>query len=113
MELRCYVPYFCPMGTTTFDQWEEASFDHPATKPEWYRAHGFAERWNSLGLSDSVIVEYMTRLFLDPDCLKRYSLDQVAQGIWFLIGESSPARSAHALLQPTIPVLKGLNASMP
>src|SRR5438270_9147366 len=48
----------------------------------------------------------MTRLFLRPDCLKAYSLEQVAQAIWFLVGESSPARSAHAVVKPDVPVHK-------
>jgi hypothetical protein len=31
--------------------------------------------------------------------LKRYSLDQVEQGLWFLIGESSPGHSSKVLLK--------------
>ena len=42
----------------------------------------------------------LTRLFLEPEHLKPYSLAQVAQGIWFLIGESSPGEPSHALIEP-------------
>ena len=94
------------MPTATLEQWVEAVFDHPVGKPEWYWNNDFDERWGELGLSDSVTVEYMTRLFSTPNCLKAYSLEQVAQAIWFLIGESSPAQPAHALLKSDVPLPK-------
>lgn len=94
------------MSTATIEGWVAAVFNHPVSEPEWYWESGFDERWAALGLSDSVTVEYMTRLFLRPDCLKTYSLEQVSQGIWFLIGESSPAQSAHVLLKPDTPLKK-------
>jgi hypothetical protein len=92
------------MTTATFDEWVEAVFDHPLRKPEWYWDNDFDERWGALGLYDSLVVEYMTRLFLGPDLLKCYSPEQVAQGIWFLIGESSPGQSAHTLLKSDVPL---------
>jgi hypothetical protein len=92
------------MPTATFDEWVEAVFDHPVRTREWYWDNDFEERWDALGLSDSVAVEYMTRLFLGPDRLERYSLEQVAQGIWFLIGESSPGQSAYTLLKSNVPL---------
>jgi hypothetical protein len=46
----------------------------------------------------------MTRLFLGAERLDRYSLEQVAQGIWFLIGESSPGQLAHTLLKSNVPL---------
>jgi len=93
------------MPTATFDEWVGAVFDHPLRKPEWYWDNDFDERWGSLELCDSRTVEYMTGLFLDPGRLKRYSLEQVAQGLWFLIGESSPGQSAYALLNSNLPLL--------
>jgi hypothetical protein len=90
------------MQTANFDQWLDAVFDHPVLKREWYWDEDFEDSWNRLELSDQVTVEYMTRLFLGPSCLKKYSLDQVAQGIWFLIGESSPGKSAYALLNSEV-----------
>ena len=94
------------MSIATLERWVEAVFDHPVGKPAWYWDNEFDEQWDALGLSDPVTVEYMTRLFLRPDCLKTYSLEQVAQGIWFLIGESSPAQPAHALVKPEVPLPK-------
>lgn len=92
------------MSAVTFDEWVEAVFDRPLRKPQWYWDDDFDEQWDALGLSDSVAVDYMTRLFLGPDRLERYSLEQVAQGIWFLIGESSPGQLAHTLLKSNVPV---------
>ena len=92
------------MATVTFDEWLEAVFNHPLRKPEWYWNDDFDEHWDALGLFDSLTVDYMTRLFLGPDCLKDYSLEQIAQGIWFLIGESSPGQSAHTLLTSDVPL---------
>jgi hypothetical protein len=100
-QLACHT---WSMPTVTFDEWVEAVFDHPLRNPEWYWDNDFDEHWGALGLFDSVAVEYMTRLFLGPDRLERYSLEQVAQGIWFLIGESSPGQSAHTLLKSTVPL---------
>ena len=90
------------MPIVMFDQWVEAVFEHPLRKPEWYLDSDFDEYWDALGLSDALTVEYLTRLFLDPDQLKRYSLEQVAQAIWFLVGESSPGQSAYALLKSDV-----------
>lgn len=92
------------MPNATVDRWVEAVFDHPFRKPEWYWDSDFDDHWAALGVFDSLAVEYMSRLFLNPDRLKGYSLEQVAQGIWFLIGESSPGQLAHTLLKPDIPV---------
>jgi hypothetical protein len=83
----------------TFEQWLEFIFNNPVHKREWYWDEDFDSRWEALELTDTLIVRYMTRLFLDPDVLKRYSLDQVEQGLWFLIGESSPGHSSEALLR--------------
>jgi hypothetical protein len=92
------------MPTATFDEWIAAVFDHSVRRPQWYWDQDFEEHWDTLGLSDSVVVDYMTRLFLGPDRLKRYSLEQVAQGIWFLIGDSSPGESADTLLKSNVPL---------
>ena len=90
------------MPRVNFDHWVEAVFAHPTSEPEWFWDKGFDEYWDALGLSDALTVEYMTRLFLEPELLKRYSLQQVAQAIWFLIGESSPGRSAYAMLNSEV-----------
>jgi hypothetical protein len=92
------------MRTATFDQWLDAACHHPVQKREWYWDEDFENYWDRLELSDTVTVEYMTRLFSSPDHLNRYSPDQVAQGIWFLIGESSPGKSADALLNSAVPL---------
>jgi hypothetical protein len=92
------------MRTIAFDQWLDAAFDHPVQEREWYWDEDFEDYWNRLKLSDILTVQYMTGLFSAPDHLNRYSLDQVAQGIWFLIGESSPGKSADALLNSAVPL---------
>lgn len=97
------------MPTAVFSEWLGAVFNHPVEKREWYWDEGFESYWDRLELSDSVTVDYMTRLFSAPDQLKRYSLEQVAQGIWFLMGESSPGESAYALLNPDVPLSKRID----
>lgn len=92
------------MPTATFSEWLDAVFNHPVNKREWYWDEGFESYWDRLELSHAVTVEYMTRLFSAPDQLEGYSLEQIAQGIWFLIGESSPGESAYALLNPEVPL---------
>ena len=83
----------------TFEQWLEFVFDNPVRKREWYWDEDFDSRWEALELTDALIVQYMTRLFLEPEVLRPYSLDQVEQGLWFLIGESSPGCSSKTLLR--------------
>jgi hypothetical protein len=65
----------------------------------------FAPRWEALELTNTLIVQYMTRLFLEPEVLRSYSLDQVEQGLWFLIGESSPGCSSKALIRREMALL--------
>jgi hypothetical protein len=92
------------MPTATFNEWLDAVFEHPLKKREWYWDETFENYWDRLEVSDPVTVDYMTRLFSAPDHLKPYSLEQIAQGIWFLIGESSPGQSAYALLNSDVPL---------
>ncbi len=46
----------------------------------------------------------MTRLFLEPELLRHYSLVQVAQGITFLIDDASPGESSAALFRLEVPL---------
>jgi hypothetical protein len=89
------------MGTmsATFEQWFEFVFNNPVCKPKWYFDQDFDSRWEALELTDALIVQYMTRLFLAPTALRSYSLDQVDQGLWFLLGESSPVCPSQTLLR--------------
>ena len=89
------------MGTmsATFEQWLEFAFSNLVRKHEWYWDEDFASRWEALELTDTLIVQYMTRLFLEPSVLRSYSLDQVEQGLWFLLSESSPGCSSKTLLR--------------
>jgi hypothetical protein len=88
--------------SATFGEWVKAAFDHPPREPEWYWDDDFDTSWDCLGITDILTVEYMTYLFLAPHQLKHYSYEQIAQGIWFLIGESSPGRSAYSLLNADV-----------
>ena len=90
--------------TAGFEKWVEAVFDHPVGKPEWYWTPEFEAQWESLEVSGPVTVAYLTRLYSDASILRRFSLEQVAQGIWFLVGESSPAKPSYSLLDPSIPL---------
>lgn len=88
--------------SVSFENWIQTVFDHAPHGPEWFWDPEFASLWDSLGLSDALTVNYLTRLFLNPEPLNAYSLEQVAQGIWFLIGESSPAQPSYTLLRPEV-----------
>jgi hypothetical protein len=86
--------------STSFGQWLQFVFNNPVKEREWYWDKDFDSRWEALQLTDALIVQYMRRLFLEPEVLRPYSLDQVEQGLWFLIGESSPGCSSESLLRP-------------
>jgi hypothetical protein len=92
------------MPTATFDQWLDAVFNHPVRKREWYWNEDFDSYWDGLELTDAATVEYIRRLFSAPGQLKQYSLEQVAQGLWFLINESTPGESAYALVNRDVPL---------
>lgn len=85
--------------SATFEQWLEFVFNHPVRKCEWYWDEDFNSRWETLELTDTILVRYMTRLFLEPGALSSYSLDQVEQGLWFLLNESTPGQQSKALLR--------------
>jgi hypothetical protein len=92
-----------------FEQWLQASFDHVARKTikeparsDWYWEEGFDSFWEPLGVTDAAAVKYLTELLLEPEHLKPYSLEQVAQGIWFLIGGSAPSKTSRALLESAV-----------
>jgi len=85
--------------SATFEQWLEFVFDNPVREREWYWDEDFYSRWEALELTDAVIVQHMTRLFLEPGALEPYSLDQIEQGLWFLLGESSPGCPSKALIR--------------
>jgi hypothetical protein len=85
--------------SATFEQWLEFVFNNPVRKREWYWDEDFDSRWEALELTDALIVQYMTRLFLEPGVLRSYSLDQVEQGLWFLLNESTPGQQSKTLLR--------------
>src|SRR5262245_1210324 len=87
-----------------FERWVDVVFDHPADGPGWFWAPDFDEQWDALGLDGPTTVSYLTRLYRESSTLSRFTLDQVAQGIWFLVGESSPAQPSHEVLNRAIPL---------
>lgn len=97
--IRQCFPVQSAAMSVTYEQWLEFVFNNPVREPEWYWDEDFDTRWAALELTDTFIVRCMTRLFLHPEVLDSYSLDQVEQGLWFLIGESSPGHSSEALLR--------------
>jgi hypothetical protein len=90
------------MSGVTFEEWVYAVFQHPANNPEWYWEDAFEALWAKL--TDAAMVRYMTRLFLEPELLRYYSLEQVAQGITFLIGDDAPGESSAALFRTEVPL---------
>lgn len=92
--------------TASLETWLAAVFDHPASGPEWYWGPEFDEAWDALDLDDAATVAYLTELFRQSDVLAPYSLEQVAKGIWFLIGDSSPAQPSLALIRTEVELAK-------
>ena len=90
--------------TTDFEAWVGFIFDRDVSDPEWFWSPEFDTRWQALEITPAVTVPYLTRLYQEPAVLARFSLEQIAQGIWFLVGESSPAQPSHALLDAAIPL---------
>ncbi|HXB62245.1 MAG TPA: hypothetical protein VNU94_05270 [Acidobacteriaceae bacterium] len=93
--------------SVTFEEWVYAVFHHPESRPEWYWDAAFEALWEKL--TDTAMVRHMTRLFLEPELLRHYSLVQVAQGITFLIDDASPGESSAALFhseegRPEVPL---------
>jgi len=89
-------------GVTSFEEWLPAVVDHPVADPEWYWQDGFDEQWEALAVTPAASVSHLTRLLRDPGVLAPYSLDQVAQAIWFLIGDASPAEVSNAFFHPDV-----------
>lgn len=88
----------------SYEEWISAVFDHPPDGPEWFWGPEFDAVWGSLEISDSQTISFLTRLFGNPSPARSYSLEQVGQAIWFLIGDSSPAAIAHMLLSSDTPL---------
>jgi hypothetical protein len=96
-----------------FEEWVRFVFDHPALAREvqlrapagvrdWYwDAEDEIESWTA---QPTLTVQRMTRLFEHPESLAPYSRDQVAQGIWFLVGESSPGKFAYELFNSSVEI---------
>ena len=95
--------------SATFNEWIKAVFDHPPRKAEWYWDDDFDASWDCLGMTHALTVQYMAQLFLTPQGIELYSYEQIAQGIWFLMGESSPGRCAYALLNPDVILTERIN----
>jgi len=93
-------------GTASYDRWLRTVFDHPITAglPHWYQAPDFDSLWDPLEINHAVTIDYLTRLYTRPDVLRPYSLEQIAQGIWFLVGDS-PVQPSHAILDASVPLV--------
>lgn len=68
----------------SFDEWLDHVFDHPVADPEWYWDDALDEVWENY-LSADAVLKYFTRLLLEPTALAKFTREQVAQGLWFLL----------------------------
>jgi len=93
------------MATASFDVWLKTVFDHPAGsgQPQWYWGRDFDSIWSPLEIDHAVTVDYLTRLYDRPCVLQPYTLEQVAEAIWFLVGDS-PVQPSHAIIDPSVPL---------
>lgn len=76
----------------TFEEWLRFSFDRPAAPSqggdEWYWRSEFEGELLEWAEAREAFVRYMTKLLREPSCLAAFSREQVAQGLWFLLGPS-------------------------
>ncbi len=83
-----------------FQDWVRFLFDHPVHEPAWYwAADSEIEGWTA---DPSLTVGWMTHLFRQPSSLAPFSRDQVSQGLWFLLGDSSPGDFGRQLYEPEV-----------
>lgn len=76
----------------TFEDWLRFSFDHPVGPSEggdeWYWQPEFEAELLEWAEERDTFVRHMTRLLREPECLAPFTREQVAQGLWFLVGPS-------------------------
>src|SRR5262245_16137953 len=98
---------------STFDAWLAWVFDHPVERKPWY---WHAEHWpngndrwpfepktGQLGNDAPIVLEYLTKLFEDPNVLiGRFSTGQIAQGLDLVGGCSWPIICV--LFESTLPI---------
>lgn len=76
----------------SFEDWLRFSFDHPAAPSEggqeWYWQPEFEAELLVWAEERDTFVRHMTRMLREPACLAAFSREQVAQGLWFLVGPS-------------------------
>jgi hypothetical protein len=89
------------VSSLDFEPWVKFIFDHPVIKypgDSWYWSSG--ERF--VATNPQRLLEHFTRLCLDfPEIASRYTLQQIDQGIWFLLSE--PNRLGEHLADASIP----------
>ena len=72
-----------------FEEWLRFVFDHPvrARKTQaWYWDDGLESEFERWASDATLNVGRVTRVFREPSSLAGFSRDQVAQGLWFLLG---------------------------
>jgi len=90
--------------TATYDAWLRFVFAHDVREPEWYWDESFDDQFAALALTPQTTTQYLRRLLSRPSVLAPYTLPQVAQAIWFLVGKSSPSEALYALRDKAIPL---------
>lgn len=89
------------VSSLDFEPWIKFVYDHPVIKypgDSWYWSSG--ERF--VATNPQRLLEHFTRLCLNfPEIASRYTLQQIDQGIWFLLSE--PNRLGEHLADTAIP----------
>lgn len=72
------------LGSLKYEQWLDFIFKHQVTSPfsglRWYELEEWEYECDSV-----LIIEYLDRLFRNSaDLLKKYSHDEIDQGLWFI-----------------------------
>lgn len=70
------------LTNSTYEEWIDFVFDHPVNEfaSAWYQGR----EWE-YSCSADVVVQYLTRLFKNPNQLvHKFSMEQIEQGFWFI-----------------------------
>ena len=68
------------LNNYSFEEWLGFVFDHPVEEPPWF----FSTEWEG---RPEIVLKYVIELFKNPGILlDRYSVEQIEQGFWFLLG---------------------------
>lgn len=93
-------------GINPLSKWIAYIFDHPVTDPAWHWAQD-APQWN--GTPEQIAAFIADTFERSGELLSRFSDEQLDQGFWFLVSNTS-AGFMYSLVEPTVALSLRLRA---